>query len=101
MRVDCDKSVHIGMRRDKTMERHPEIEKAVEAFSRELQPLVRRLSDIFERWEMQFQPFLQELEPVFQELARLADAAAPYVHKLVRYHKVVKKFEATGWLPYH
>ena len=83
------------------MERHPEIEKALAVFSRELQPLMQRLSDTFERWETQFQPFLQELEPVFQGLAQLADAAAPYVQKFLRYHKIVEKFEATGWLPYH
>ena len=103
MRGNYGKSFFIctGMGGEKTMERHPEIDKALEVFSRELQPLMRRLSDTFERWEMQFQPFLKELEPVFQELAKLADAAAPYVHKFVRYHKIVEKFERTGWLPYH
>ena len=83
------------------MERHPEIEKAVEFFNKDLQPLMRRLSDTFERWDMILQPFFRELEPVFQGLARLAEAAAPYVQKFVRYHKIVEKFDATGWLPYH
>ena len=89
------------MREEKTMERHPEIEKSVEVFNRDLQPLMRRLSDTFERWEMILQPFLEELEPVFQGLAQLAAAAAPHVQKFVRYHKIVEKFDATGWLPYH
>ena len=83
------------------MERDPDIEKAVEVFNRDLQPLMRRLSDTFERWETILQPFLQELEPVFQGLAQLAEAAAPYVQKFVRYHNIVEKFDATGWLPYH
>lgn len=83
------------------MERHPEIEKAVEFFNKDVQPLMQRLSDVFERWEMTLQPLLQELEPVFQGLARLVEVAAPHVQKFVRYHKIVEKFDATGWLPYH
>lgn len=101
VREDCDKSVRVGVKARKTMERHPEFEKALEVFSRDLQPLMQRLSDTFERWETKFQPFLMELEPVFQGLAQLADAAAPYVQKFVRYHKIVERFEGTGWLPYH
>ena len=83
------------------MERHPEIDKIVELFNKDVQPLMQRLSDVFERWEMTLQPFLQELEPVFQGLAKLAEVAAPHVQKFVRYHKIVEKFDATGWLPYH
>ena len=83
------------------MKRHPEIEKAVELFNRDMQPLMQRLSDTFERWEAILQPFLQELEPVFEGLAKLAEATAPHIQKFVRYHKIVEKFEAIGWLPYH
>ena len=81
--------------------RHPEIEKAVELFTKDVQPLMQRLSDVFEQWETTLQPFFQELEPVFQGFASLAEMAAPHVQKFVRYHKIVEKFDATGWLPYH
>ncbi len=83
------------------MDRHPEIEKAIELFTKDAQPLMQRLSDVIKQWETTLQPFFQELEPVFQALATLAEAAAPHVQKFVRYHKIVEKFDATGWLPYH
>ena len=84
------------MKERKAIERHPEIEKAVEFFNKDIQPLMQRLSDVFDRWEMTLQPFLQELEPVFQGLAKLAETAAPHLLKFVRYHKIVEKFDATG-----
>lgn len=83
------------------MARHPEIENAVELLTKDVQPLVQRLSDVFEQWETTLQPFFRELEPVIQGLATLAEAAAPHMQKFVRYHKIVEKFDATGWLPYH
>ena len=89
------------MKERKAVARHPEIDKAVELFTKDVQPLMRRLSDVFEKWETTLQPFFQELEPAFQGLATLAEAAAPYLQKFVRYHTIVDKFDATGWLPYH
>ena len=80
---------------------HPDIEHVVELLTKEAQPLMKQVSQLFDQWETALRPFLQELEPLFDRLAGLAELAAPYLQKFARYHQIVEKFEATGWLPYH